>query len=67
MAWGSIAGLWAARICSDHFENVIVIDSEAWIFTDEGVSAVCDEKGNMGPDGRDRTRVMQYGAIHSEH
>ncbi|PFH53243.1 hypothetical protein AMATHDRAFT_1318 [Amanita thiersii Skay4041] len=30
---GSLAGLTAARVCHDHFENVIIVEPEAWLST----------------------------------
>ena len=61
-----MAGLWAARVCSDHFEKVIIVEAEKWLETDEGVEPVCDENGNMySREGKhERTRVMQAEAIH---
>jgi hypothetical protein len=58
----------AARVCADHFENVIIIDSEEWLASEEGVSAVCDDKGNMYPrtGQHRRSRVAQYGSFHGE-
>jgi hypothetical protein len=62
----SIAGLYVARVCADHFERVIVVESEEWLATEEGTAPVCDEKGNMYCEERrhERTRVMQTDVLH---
>ncbi|KAJ7457464.1 hypothetical protein FB451DRAFT_1353732 [Mycena latifolia] len=56
---GSIAGLLAARVCHDHFERVLIVESEAWVASEEGRKI----------DGWDfkvqRSRVMQYNSLHS--
>lgn len=63
----SIAGLWAARICADHFEKVIIVEPEAWLDTDEGRTPVYDSNGDYIESSRvhARTRVEQYTAAHS--
>ena len=38
IAGGSVAGLGAARSCYDHFEKVIIVEPEAWLATEEGVT-----------------------------
>ncbi|KAJ3720104.1 hypothetical protein C8R42DRAFT_643378 [Lentinula raphanica] len=55
---GSIAGLLTARVCSDFFERVIIVEPEEWL---------CDEDGmrRFGwKQEHKRTRVMQYRAVH---
>ena len=66
MSLFSIAGLWAARICADHFDKVVIIENEKWLLTDEGTLPICDEKGNMyNREGKhERTRVFQADALH---
>ncbi|KAL5511076.1 hypothetical protein ACEPAH_4291 [Sanghuangporus vaninii] len=63
---GSIAGLWTARICADHFEDVVVVEPEGWLSTGDGCSDIFDETGTrIGGSGlRPRTRVPQYRAQH---
>ena len=62
----SIAGLWAARICADHFEEVIIVEPEEWLGTEEGATPVYDKNGDYIDSRRvhARTRVEQYGASH---
>ncbi|EJD02492.1 uncharacterized protein FOMMEDRAFT_157715 [Fomitiporia mediterranea MF3/22] len=64
---GSIAGLWAARICADHFEEVAIVEPEAWVATNEGTSDIYDEKGHRLENRGlyTRTRVQQYRSQHS--
>ncbi|KIY62532.1 hypothetical protein CYLTODRAFT_458908 [Cylindrobasidium torrendii FP15055 ss-10] len=33
---GSVGGLFAARVCSDHFERVVIIEPESWLTTEDG-------------------------------
>lgn len=64
----SIAGLWSALIAADHFENVLIIEPEAWVFTEEGTSNTYDEKGVYIENSEvyPRSRVAQYKAHHSK-
>ncbi|KAI5117976.1 hypothetical protein M0805_004909 [Coniferiporia weirii] len=64
---GSFAGLWTARILSDHFEDVLVVEPEAWLETPEGRAAMYDEKGAELGSGRAhaRPRVQQYNTAHA--
>ena len=64
----SISGLWAARICADHFENVAIIEPEAWLDTDEGTSPIYDGSGVYIESRRTKTRarVEQYTAAHGQ-
>ncbi|KAJ7578590.1 hypothetical protein C8J56DRAFT_968510, partial [Mycena floridula] len=52
---GSIAGLLTARVCLDHFENVIIVEAEAWAGTE-------DAKKPDGPQYT-RSRILQYNAF----
>ncbi|THH04060.1 hypothetical protein EW145_g5799 [Phellinidium pouzarii] len=63
---GSIAGLWAARVAADHFEEVVIIESEAWLGTEEGKTNILDTEGRPIKSRREhaRSRVMQYAAVH---
>lgn len=57
----SIAGLWAARIAADHFEEVLVVEPEHWVGTDLGTSNVYNAEGERIVEEKPvRTRVMQY-------
>lgn len=61
---GSVSGLLAAAVCADHFDSVLVVESEAW----------ANEHGSEVPEKREyrttsdgyqaaippRTRIMQY-------
>jgi hypothetical protein len=48
----SIAGLWTARVCADHFSRVVVVDPEVW------------EEGTGEPRKHKRARVPQYTSLH---
>lgn len=64
----SIASLWAARICADHFDDVVFIDPEAWIATDEGRTTSFEKsfgvRSEKSEGTHNRARVMQYNALH---
>lgn len=64
----SIAGLWTARICADHFEDVLIIESEAWTTEENGTVILYDEEGKRkdGVSRSARHRVMQYDSLHGE-
>ncbi|KAF5364757.1 hypothetical protein D9758_009295 [Tetrapyrgos nigripes] len=55
---GSIAGLLAARVCHDHFEKVIIVESEAWLCTEDAKRADSWNQENK------RARIMQYQSTH---
>jgi hypothetical protein len=61
----SIAGLLSARVLSDHFEEVVVIDPDADVLVQRALA----EDALRFPDGKDaggpaRPRVMQWTAYH---
>jgi hypothetical protein len=61
----SIAGLLSARVLSDHFEEVMVIDPDADVLVQR---ALADDALRF-PNGKDtdgpaRPRVMQWTAFH---
>ena len=61
----SIAGLWAARICADHFEDVVIVEPESWLGSEEGRTPPFNEAGERNSKSHgSRTRVMQYKAAH---
>lgn len=71
IAGGSIAGLFAARICADHFEKVVVVEPEAWTFTEEArqpanfdTREVKTASGIYNTWNHKRSRVYQYSAVH---
>ncbi|KAK7469989.1 hypothetical protein VKT23_001424 [Stygiomarasmius scandens] len=55
---GSIAGLLTARICSDHFEKVYIVEPESWLCTEDGKEVESWNQKNK------RSRVMQYYSTH---
>ncbi|PBK99973.1 hypothetical protein ARMGADRAFT_1074800 [Armillaria gallica] len=56
---GSIAGLVAARVCHDHFEDVVIVEPETWVSSEDAKRTDAWNQENK------RTRVMQYGSFHS--
>lgn len=56
----SIAGLWAARICADHFEDVLVVEAESWVGTEEGRTPLYDENGVI----REGDKVQVRARVH---
>ncbi|KZV82244.1 hypothetical protein EXIGLDRAFT_755064 [Exidia glandulosa HHB12029] len=68
---GSFAGLFTARVCADHFERVIVVEPEAWTFTDEAKALPAFSTREVKGDtavyntiAHKRSRIYQYTAIH---
>ena len=63
----SIAGLWTARICADHFDEVLIVEPEEGLQAQENCNPVYDEKGdyNNAAGSLHRSRVSQYQAAHS--
>jgi hypothetical protein len=57
----SIAGLLTARVCSDHFQNVTVIEPEESVMTAEGLD---DHGEKVAIALQKRPRVPQYAAFH---
>ncbi|KIY64982.1 hypothetical protein CYLTODRAFT_424747 [Cylindrobasidium torrendii FP15055 ss-10] len=49
-----MGGLLAARVCSDHFERVVIIEPESWLLTEDA-----QRKDSWNQDSK-RARVMQY-------
>ncbi|SJL13861.1 uncharacterized protein ARMOST_17310 [Armillaria ostoyae] len=54
---GSFAGLFAARVCHDHFDEVVIVEPEAWANDPE---AKCQDAWNQA---KPRSRVMQYKSL----
>lgn len=67
--WYSFSGLYAARILSDHFQNVLVVEPESWVNTSEGYAPVFDMNGDVIENGQthNRARVLQHGTTHGEY
>ncbi|GJJ09117.1 hypothetical protein Clacol_003339 [Clathrus columnatus] len=59
---GSVSGLFAARICANHFKKVLLIDPEKWITTEKGL-----EDYYENPNAPKRSRVAQYLGYHHYH
>lgn len=57
---GSISGLLAARVCADHFEDVIMVEAENWVTTSSGHAG----SHRQNPTPHRRTHVAQYNAAH---
>ncbi|KAJ6560732.1 hypothetical protein B0H10DRAFT_2118816 [Mycena sp. CBHHK59/15] len=56
---GSIAGLLTARVCHDHFERVLIVESEAWLASEEG------RKIDGWNQKIQRSRIVQYTSLHA--
>ncbi len=54
----SIAGLTVARVCHDHFEDVVIIEPETWLN-----SADAKRPDSWNQENK-RSRVMQYESFH---
>lgn len=65
----SIAGLWTARVCADHFEDILIIEPESWANGYTGTEALYDENGERKGDVSTipRQRVMQYNSSHGKN
>ncbi len=60
----SIAGLWTARVCADHFEDVLIVEPDELVESkqiDHGNSASLDLRGPT------RKRVVQYLSAHGKY
>lgn len=64
----SFSGLYAARVLSDHFKDILVVEPESWVGTVDGYAAVFDENGNVIEAGQkhNRARVLQHGTTHGK-
>ena len=64
----SIAGLWSARAATNHFEDVLIVEPEAWVGLEDGTSDSYDAHGDcVLEEAPPRTRVMQYtNTVHGE-
>ncbi|KAK0486200.1 hypothetical protein IW261DRAFT_1549089 [Armillaria novae-zelandiae] len=57
---GSVGGLIAARVCHDHFEQVVIVEPEAWLNSDSH-----PHHANSKDQANKRSRVMQYNSLHT--
>lgn len=67
----SFAGLFTARVCADHFSRVIVVEPDAFTFTEEAKSGapfvsrtINDKTGPYKTLAHKRSRVYQYASTH---
>lgn len=65
----SVAGLFAAAVCADHFDTVTIIEQDAWT-NEDGTNLPTEKAFRETADGcqsrvAGRSRVMQYLALHS--
>lgn len=68
MIYYSIAGLLAARVCADHFEDVVIVESESWLATEEGRTGPYNQSGEKTFEADHvRARVMQHKAVNGSH
>ncbi|KZT32360.1 hypothetical protein SISSUDRAFT_1066988 [Sistotremastrum suecicum HHB10207 ss-3] len=68
IAGGSIAGLLTAKVCSNHFSRVLIVEPEAWLSTTAGtVDDTYSTKQGDGKKPNPRTRVQQYISLHNYH
>ncbi|GJJ10453.1 hypothetical protein Clacol_004679 [Clathrus columnatus] len=58
---GSIAGLLTAKVCSDHFEDVIIVEAEEWVTTPES----CAREPRKELFDKKRSHISQYKAAHN--
>ncbi|KIK61241.1 hypothetical protein GYMLUDRAFT_166904 [Collybiopsis luxurians FD-317 M1] len=56
---GSVAGLFAARICHEFFESVLIVEPEEWLTSEDAMRQLSWEQMHK------RTRVMQYQSLHA--
>ncbi|PBL00011.1 hypothetical protein ARMGADRAFT_959754 [Armillaria gallica] len=54
---GSISGLLTARVCRDHFENVLIVEPEGWLNSEDAKRVNSWNQENI------RSLVMQYGSL----
>jgi hypothetical protein len=59
--------LFAARVCSNHFQKVIIIESEEWLATAEGLQDNRRRASDSGHPQPKRSHVAQYTATHAYH
>ncbi len=57
--FSSVGGLITARVCHDHFEQVFIVEPEAWLNDPHPQRAESNQESK-------RSRVMQYDSLHSK-
>ncbi|KAK0466735.1 uncharacterized protein EV420DRAFT_1635777 [Desarmillaria tabescens] len=55
---GSLAGLFAARVCHDHFNEVVIVEPEVWADRPDAKRQDAWNQENT------RSRIMQYESLH---
>ncbi|KAK0202371.1 hypothetical protein DFS33DRAFT_1275483 [Desarmillaria ectypa] len=55
---GSIAGLFTARVCQDHFDEVIIVEPEVWADRPDA------KRQDVWNQENTRSRIMQYESLH---
>ncbi|KAK0501776.1 hypothetical protein EDD18DRAFT_1144312 [Armillaria luteobubalina] len=55
---GSLAGLFTARVCHDHFDEVIVVEPEVWADQPDA------QRHDVWNQENTRSRIMQYESLH---
>ncbi|KAK0232717.1 hypothetical protein IW262DRAFT_1326368 [Armillaria fumosa] len=55
---GSIGGLIAARVCHDHFDDVLIVEPETWLNSPDAIRV-----DHWNQESK-RSRVMQYHSLH---
>ncbi|KAK0215033.1 hypothetical protein IW262DRAFT_1300269 [Armillaria fumosa] len=55
---GSLAGLFAARVCHDHFDEVVIVEPEVWVDRPDA------QRHDAWNQENTRSRIMQYESLH---
>ncbi|KAG7444011.1 uncharacterized protein BT62DRAFT_934602 [Guyanagaster necrorhizus] len=55
---GSLAGLFTARVCHDHFDEVVIVEPEVWADRPDA------KRQDVWNQENTRTRIMQYESFH---
>ena len=58
ISYSSIGGLIAARVCHDHFDDVLIVEPEAWLNSQDAM--------RVDPWNQEckRSRIVQYNSLH---
>ncbi|KIJ31551.1 hypothetical protein M422DRAFT_783737 [Sphaerobolus stellatus SS14] len=57
---GSLSGLLAARVCSDHFEHVVIVEPEEWLLSEDGLNPNIENAMNGKTINNPRARIPQW-------
>ena len=60
----SISGLWTARICADHFEDVLIVEPDG--LGESTADESDDDYSSNTAQEPTRKRVLQYDSAHGE-